>query len=147
MLTVSKGPLSSAPPQPRHLKRRTRVGNGRSIKNVEHIFTGMIMAKKVCVFLVHIHASTSSTRAPFPSVFPDDQYVELTITHSPALHSLMSRAHEQIVLIDAKPSVRGFQTDPTGTVDYSRLQFVVHHFFLQRVHLGSQHLHLRGVYG
>ena len=83
LLTVSNGLPSSAPPTASASKtyhsalseklanfgedlknedlkdiQELGQGNGGSVKKVEHTPTGMIMAKKVCLFLVHMHTDS-----------------------------------------------------------------------------------------
>jgi len=123
-------------------------GNGGSVKKVEHTPTGMIMAKKVCVS--HVRRPPPLHELSFLLVSVSDQYCE---THNrPWLYpprflpSNTNCTHTHTDRVDRRKTV-GEEADSTGIADHARLQFTVHHFFLRRVHLGPQHLHLHGVYG
>ena len=121
LLTVSNGLPSSAPPTASASKtyhsalseklanfgedlknedlkdiQELGQGNGGSVKKVEHTPTGTIMAKKVCVSRPHeppslLFRPETHNHSWYRSFIPSDT---------------KSRTHEQIVLIDAKPSVR-----------------------------------------
>lgn len=172
LLTVSNGLPSSAPPTASASKtyhsalseklanfgedlknedlkdiQELGQGNGGSVKKVEHTPTGMIMAKKVCVVLVHMHASTSPIRTPSRSVSGYNQHVKLTITRRTALFFPPTQiTYGRTDRVDRCKTISE-ETDPAGAADHARLQLAVHHFFLRRVHLGPQHLHLHGIYG
>lgn len=152
LLTVSNGLPSSAPPTASASKtyhsalseklanfgedlknedlkdiQELGQGNGGSVKKVEHTPTGTIMAKKVCLRVRPPPIPSASIRAWFC-----------------ACSKFTDFAHTDRV---NRRKAIGQETDPAGTADHARLQFTLYHLVLRRVHLGSQYLHLHGVYG
>jgi len=113
-----------------------RQGNGGSVEKVEHTPAGQ---EGMCVSRLH---------EPLPSVLAYDQYLKLTITRGLAhlFHPTQIMTHARTDRVDRRKTVDE-ETDPAGTSDHARLQFAVHHFVLRRVRLGSQYLHLHGIYG
>ena len=121
-------------------------GNGGSVKKVEHTPTGTIMAKKVRgVFLFTLVRPSTTPSFVFR---PRDHYPRVVIARG-AVISLLSQ-HIFTHLYTDRPNRRetvGEETDPARVTDHARLQLAIHHLVLRRVHLGSQHLYLHGVYG
>ena len=116
-------------------------GNGGSVKKVEHTPTGTIMAKKVYPFLV---LTTPVSHEP-PRSFCPRSTINARNSQSPIVLS-SGVNHMCTDRIDRRKTV-GEEADSAGAADHARLQFAIHHFLLRRVHLGSQYLHLHGVYG